>query len=715
MLPYTFFADRAEIERRRDNPEYIESTGMAPAELRAACDEIEADESLSRNVRTAKQLAYLFDHARLEISPRDLFADRIAAGGIIGDLRGRRRKLYRETYPADLGETDIGHETGAYTGDDDFGHTCPDWHSILDLGVPGVIARAEAALAGAAEENRAFYESCVIAWQAFRRLILRFAAAEDAFAGEYPTAKLTADCFRAIADRPPETLHEALLLIVLVYRVQTHIEGIPVRSLGRLDVLTAPFIGKDPEEDAEILRYFLDRMNDRFISANIPFTLGGVDVAENQAVLDASLKILSIYGSLDIISPKIQIRVGENAPAALVKLVCELIRGGSNSLVFCNDGAVVAALEKNGHTPEDAMNYVMIGCYESSTMGREAACTCNGRVILPMAVECAMNGGRTMTGEKQVGPECAEDFASFDEFFAEVKHQAAHFAVQSMRRTAAMERCYPEVGQAPFFSGSMRCCIDSGKDVYAGGVVYNFSSLNAFGIATAADSLAAIRKLVWEDGTLTFAELRELLKSNWEGNERLRLIAKKKFPKYGNGDATVDAIAKELLDSTARVVNGYPNGRGGSFRAGAFSIDWRYPFGAKCAASADGRLAGEVLSKNMCPTDGCDRDGVTAMIESACCFDYTELSNGTVLDMVLHTSAVVGDDGLKALIGLVKTFIAKGGLALQINVLDPAVLRKAQEQPEKYPNLQVRLCGWNVLFVNLKKADQDEFIRWSEK
>ena len=284
-----------------------------------------------------------------------------------------------------------------------------------------------------------------------------------------------------------------------------------------------------------------------------------------------------------------------------------------------------------------------------------------------------------------------------------------------MRRTTAMEKCYMEVNPSPLLSGSMRDCIDSGKDIYAGGTKYNFSSVNIFGTATAADALAAVRSLVYEEKRLTLPRLREILSSDWAGEEKLRLYCRNKLPKYGCGDRSVDSLAKELLCRTADVVNGTENGRGGIFRAGAFSIDWRFDYGKKCAASADGRHAGETLSKNMGCTDAADRNGVTGMIESACAVDYSVLSNGTVLDVVLHDTAVKGEDGLSAMQGLLRVFLEKGGLAIQFNVFDPQILREAQETPEKFATLQVRVCGWNALFVNLSRKEQDEFIAQAER
>ena len=552
----------------------------------------------------------------------------------------------------------------------------------------------------------------VIVYAALVRLVKRWATLADRFAADSPTAALMAENLRAVADHAPATLYEAMQLNAIFYRLITHVEGENVRSLGRIDKLFLPYVGGEAET-RELLRYYLTRFNDKNIGANIPFTLGGADIAGNPAIEALDLMILEEHEKLQIPSPKIQVRVAENTPRSIIEKVCTMMRGGSNSLVFCNDNTVIAGLERLGHKPEDARNYVMIGCYEPSVMGREASCTCNGRISLAKAVECALNGGRDLRDGVQLGPECPEDFASFDALTAEVKRQARHFADGSMARTMAMERLYMQVNPSPMLSGTMACCVERGLDLYEGGADYNFSSINVFGAATAADSLAAVKALVYDEGRLTLAELREILRADWADNETLRLSCKKKLPKYGCGDAETDAIAAELLSDCAAHINRKPNGRRGFWRAGGFSIDWRFDYGHKLAATPDGRHAGESLSKNSGASDGADKNGVTALIHSVCAIDHTALPNGTVLDVTLHPTAVVGVDGLAAMVGLVDTFMREGGFAIQFNVLDPSVLKKAQENPEKYANLQVRLCGWNVYFVNLSRREQDEFIRWS--
>ena len=233
-------------------------------------------------------------------------------------------------------------------------------------------------------------------------------------------------------------------------------------------------------------------------------------------------------------------------------------------------------------------------------------------------------------------------------------------------------------------------------------------------MATLVDSVCAVKRLVFEEKRITYAELCELLKNDWAGNEKLRLIAKSIPEKYGNGNPTADKITKDFADFCASLITNHPNGRGGVFKAASFSIDTFVAFGAKTMATPDGRRAGEILSKNLCATVGQDKKGVTALIHSATQIDHSLFPNGTVLDVVLHPSAVAGEDGLCAFESLLKTYFAKGGFALHGNVFDAEELKKAQENPEKYKNLQVRVCGWNAYFVNLSKAEQDAFIKQAE-
>ena len=269
---------------------------------------------------------------------------------------------------------------------------------------------------------------------------------------------------------------------------------------------------------------------------------------------------------------------------------------------------------------------------------------------------------------------------------------------------------------SPVFTSTDITALRRGGDIYADfAAKYNNSSLNAFGLATVVDSLAAIRKLVYEDQTMSLPELIEILKSDWEGREPLRLLIRNRFPRYGNGDSAVDALAGRVADTLYEAVGGVPNAKGGIWRLGLISINWRWEFGAKTAASADGRRCGEVLSQNTGASFGADREGATAHLTSVCAIDTSKTPNGTIVDLDLHASAVKGENGLKTMYATLKTYFEKGGFAVHYNVLDTEVLKAARADPSAYPNLQVRLCGWNVLFSSLSDKEKDEFISRSQK
>ena len=228
------------------------------------------------------------------------------------------------------------------------------------------------------------------------------------------------------------------------------------------------------------------------------------------------------------------------------------------------------------------------------------------------------------------------------------------------------------------------------------------------------DSIIAVKKLVFEDKTVTLKEFKDILSANFEENEKLRLIIKKKYPKFGNNYTETDGIAVDIYNTFADTINGRKNSRGGIFRCGMFSVDWRFWMGEKTDATPDGRLKGEPLSKNLCAGVGQDKNGVTAYLNSLIKLDSAKCPDGYVADVVLHSSAVNGDEGMQAFKSLLLSFMQRGGFSVHFNILNPETLINAQKEPEKYQNLQIRLCGWNVRFIDLDKAQQDEFIKQSE-
>lgn len=255
--------------------------------------------------------------------------------------------------------------------------------------------------------------------------------------------------------------------------------------------------------------------------------------------------------------------------------------------------------------------------------------------------------------------------------------------------------------------------LEKGRDAYQNGVKFNNSSVLNCGFATLVDSVVAVKKLVYDDKIVTLEVLKAALDANWEGYEDLRRLAGA-APKYGNGDNEADGIADALAAYFANSVNGRENARGGVYKAimhTAMMFKWE---GEKTAATPDGRKRGEEIGKNGSPSIGADREGVTALILSALGTRPYTYCESYGLDAWIHPSACAGEDGLTAMKGLLKTYMRGGGMSIQFNVLDTGTLRDAQKNPEKYRNLQVRVCGWNVLWNNLPKDEQDAYIRRAE-
>ena len=230
------------------------------------------------------------------------------------------------------------------------------------------------------------------------------------------------------------------------------------------------------------------------------------------------------------------------------------------------------------------------------------------------------------------------------------------------------------------------------------------------GLANACDSLLGIRKAVFEEKHFTMDEVLHALQSDFEGYEPMRQYLLNKAPKWGNNNSEADAMAKRIADYYCNKVHTFTNARGGPVQAALFTLTTQWTMGTVTGALPDGRKSRESLAPGVGATPGRDMNGATSLIGSVAKLDFTETPNGSVLDVMLHPSAVKGEEGLDAFVTLIKTFFAQGGYALQFNVFDVDTLRDAQKHPERYSSLQIRVTGWSVHFVTLSKFEQDQFI-----
>ncbi len=709
---------RQYLEHQYDVPLWTQNGTKTPDELREMVNSLEKEyDGASKMIIKAKTFELLMNNAAVAVDTEDIFQDKINARRIMIEQRVRWQHAVEATLGEDMTLRNDAAATKSFTANPDFGHLSVNTKKLLELGLDGLmneIKAAEKALTNPTKSNTDFYESVRITLGAFKTAILRLS---DACESSNPDC---ADCLRNISSDAPKSLYEALQLIVIHFHLHEFIMGSRVRTLGRLDDMLIGYYRRDielgrytKEELKEIIKYFLLKLWAMKVPYDLPFELGGMSKDGSEITNELSYVIVEAYMELDIYSPKIHIRVSDNTPKDFVLLVLSSIRAGKSSFVFANDNVVIKSLEKVGISTEDARDYTFIGCYEPAVYGHEIGCTGNGTVNGAKMLEFVMTRGYDLKTGKKLGIDTGS-ITSFDELMAAVKAQMSAAVDHCTRIICAYEKNYMEIFPDAMLSSMLEECIACGRDAFDGGARYNNSSLNFLHIATLTDSLAVMKKLVFDKKLVTFDELCYILKNNWQGHETLRAAALRLSDKYGNGSDLANSIAKEIASYYSAILNNRPNGRGGVFKASFFTIDHFVENGKETMATPDGRHAGDILSKNLSSTNGMDKNGITTLIDSVCCMDMTGFPNGTVLDIILHPSAVSGDDGLEAMYGLLMTYFSKGGFALHGNVFGADTLKKAQKDPEKYATLQVRVCGWNAYFVNLSPEEQNDFIKKAE-
>lgn len=652
---------------------------------------------------------YLLDNISTEVKDTNRFFVATNCEYISHDMYVQRRIPITKKFLDENGIRPIV-EAAAYNAGMDFGHTCPEWNNILTLGIVGLRQRAVdyAAKEGITAEQKKFYNNVVKVYDAGIRYMGRAAEAAEA-AGKTEMAQ----GIRNLMKDKPQNLFEAIQTLIIYYLFQHTVESTLLRTFWRLDQILYPFYKK--ETDQEYVKALLD---DFMIclntmdpeAANMPFAIGGLDRDGNNVVNEMSYLLLDAYQRAENHNIKVHLMCSKVTPRDLISKALDGVRNGDNSMLFISDETVIKSLVNIGATVEDARNYSIYGCYETGAYD-EMACSGACKLNIPKALEVTLYRGVDGLTGKIIGIEHNHSFDSFEDVFAAFEEQLLQYCEGVRRLSDNNERNAKRLHFAPFFSSNFDRTMEFGGDIYAYNTAkYNNTSVVCVGLATVVDSLAAIRRLVFEDKTHTMDELIEILRNNWEGHEALRLTIKNKFPKYGQADPVTDELAKRVVKVLDKGINNQPNTKGGVYRMGVFSITWRWDLGKKTGATADGRLAGDTLSLNTGANFGATKQGATAHLISVAGIGNEMTPDGSICDIDLHSSAVAGENGLNAMLAALETYFEMGGFAVHYNVLDLETLKAARENPDLYPDLQVRLCGWNTLFSGLKDYEKDEFI-----
>ena len=402
---------------------------------------------------------------------------------------------------------------------------------------------------------------------------------------------------------------------------------------------------------------------------------------------------------MNTVDPKLSVLVRDDMPQDFAELYARCIRDGRTAIVSLNYNVVVEGLIRHGRTPEDAAQFVPIGCYEPAVAGKDISCSGSTHLYLPATLLHMIHSG--------------DDYGTFTDFKNAFLDELRKVSTIMAEQQILCDLAWKYVNPVPLLSGTLDSCMEKGRDISDSGAVYNTTGCVCSYFADAIDSLEAVRYLVYEQKLCTLAELRRILADNWQGHEKLRTLVLKKIPKWGNNDPELDSLAVEVAEFISKLLFNLPNGRGGYFFPSIYG-QMVVERGKSIGALPSGRLAGEPMSKNMDSAIGMDRNGITALMNSVLKIDMRQFPCGTCLDIMLHPTSVRGEEGVQILAALIRSFIARGGSGIQFNIFDAAILRDAQVHPEKYENLQVRVCGWNVRFIDLTPEAQETFIREAE-
>jgi len=512
-----------------------------------------------------------------------------------------------------------------------------------------------------------------------------------------------------VPKHPPETFHEALQYFRILHFC-LWCSGNYHNTVGRFDQYMYPYFARDIERGILTREEALELIQEFFLSFNKDsdlyfgmqqgdngqsMVLGGLDMQGKDTFNALSSLCLKAALELRLIDPKINLRVSSKTPLAIYEEGSNLTRQGLGFPQYSNDDVVIKALKNWGYSEADAHDYVVAACWEFIIPGQGMDIPNIGALSFVEVVTETLKG--------------LDDCANFEDLMAAIKKEIFR---QAEKICTGLNNIYME--PAPMLSILMSGCIEAGQDISRGGVYNNFG-LHGTGLSTAADSLAAVRRFIFDDKTVSKTELMNALDNDFIGHEKLRAMLRYDAPKMGNDDDYVDDIACQLLNWFADALEGKQNERGGIFRPGTGSAMYYIWHGEDAGATPDGRKKGEAIACNYSPSLAAKLDGPFSIIRSFSKPDLYRVANGGPLTIELHDTLFRNDESVKKVALFVKSYIDMGGHQLQINAVNREKLLDARDNPGKYGNsLIVRVWGWSGYFTELDRVYQDHIIGRAE-
>lgn len=675
------------------------------------------------------------------------------------------------------------------------GHICVKYDHVLSVGYEGIIAEAREELDkcnlgdGDYARKSTFLRAVILSCEAVIRYANRYSelALKEASACADSLRKRELEKIAEVCKNVPAkgatSFHEACQSFWFVQQlIQLESSGHSI-SPGRFDQYMYPYYKKDMEEGAcsrEFAQELIDCIWVKFNDLNKcrdavsaegfagyslfqNLIVGGQDIYGEDVTNDISFMCIQAAHHVFLPQPSLSVRVWNGTPHELLIKAAELTRTGIGLPAYYNDEVIIPSLMSRGLTLEDARDYCIIGCVEPQKAGKTDGWHDAAFFNMCRPLELVFSNGRDKGELVGVETGLVEYMNSFDEFYQAYKDQMEYQISLLVNADNAIDMAHGERCPLPYLSCMVDDCMKRGVAVQQGGAVYNFTGPQGFGIANMADSLYAVKKLVFEEKKVTLSELKKVLLLNYgkgfdtasvaeiaadvvqkylkqgielteqtiaeivKGVVSLELSAEDKklcedvyewiqeLPKFGNDIAEVDRMARDVAYTYTRPMLKYTNPRGGIYQAGLYPVSANVPLGAQTGATPDGRLAHKPVADGVSPSAGKDTNGPTAAANSVAKLDHGIASNGTLFNQKFHPSALSGVRGLENFVNLIRSYFDQKGSHMQFNVVDRETLLDAQKNPEKYPHLIVRVAGYSAIFTTLSKTLQDDIIQRTEQ
>ncbi|OPJ63517.1 glycyl radical protein [Clostridium chromiireducens] len=619
------------------------------------------------------------------------------------------------------------------------GHICPNCRDWLTLGPEGIKQRALEKMNNAAKENKDFYESVVIVMEGAQEFMIRYhdlmkEKSESVCEEELVSSMLqVADICKNISRRPAQTFHEAMQAVWFLFVILHMESNASSFSPGRMDEFLYPYykrdihLGKlDNKKALEIIEclwlkfneiVYLRNSHSAKFFAGFPIgfniAIGGQDEKGNDFTNELSFLFLKAQEHLGLPQPNLSVRLHKNTSEELLKESIKVVAKGSGMPQFFNDESVIPSMIDLGIKEKDAKDYAIVGCVELTTQGNNLGWSDAAMFNLNKVLELTLNSGKCLISGDSLAQNLGnlttyEKYEDLEEAFAK---QINYFIDKMILACEQVEKAHIDVLPSPFLSSVIDDCIEKGVDVTAGGAVYNLSGIQMIQVANLADSLAAIKLLVYDEKRISKEELLKALQNNFEGYEVIRAMLLNRAPKYGNDIEWVDEIGAKWAIYFNGKLKSYTNYRGGKYHTGMYTVSAHVPMGENVGASADGRHAKAPLADGgMSPVYGRDIAGPTAVLKSVSKLDNVLTTNGGLLNMKFLPEFFKNEIGRDKFARFLRTFVDLEIPHIQFNVLRKEDLLAAQKNPENYRSLTVRVAGYTAYFTELAGELQNEII-----